>query len=139
MLPPQCRILIVEDHADTRDLLEFVFTDCNYVVKTAATVSEAIKLVNAEDFSVMMFDSRLPDGSGLELCRRVRQFNQTTPIVFCSALAYEADKQGALDAGAQTYLIKPLDLSELLRSVDQLILSGKPCGTEAKPAKLSRP
>lgn len=77
--------------------------------------------MEAHHFSLFIFDSVLPDGSGVELCRRVRQFNQRTPIIFYSGLAYEADIIKALRDGAQAYLVKPLDLSELIESIENLI------------------
>lgn len=121
MLSPQSHILVVEDHADTRELLVLLLTAGQYLVKTAATISEAAKLAETEKFDLLIFDARLPDGDGLDLCRTVRQFDQVTPIMFCSGLAYEEDKRTALDAGAQEYLVKPSDPFKLVKSVDDLI------------------
>jgi DNA-binding response OmpR family regulator len=121
MHSPQDRILVVEDHADTRELLVLLLTAGQYIVKTASTIDEATKLAEAEKFSLLIFDSWLPDGDGVELCRSVRQFDQTTPIIFCSGLAYEKDKRNALDAGAQVYFVKPIDPFTLIKSVDDLI------------------
>ena len=92
-----------------------------YRVETASTLSEALQLVDAKPFDLFIFDSALPDGSGVELCRRVRKFNQRTPIIFYSGLAYQADITTALGAGAQAYLVKPVDLSELIEAVEKLI------------------
>lgn len=122
MPSPQRRILVVEDHADTRELLVLVLSDCGYGVKATSTISEALKLIRDEDFSLLLFDSKLPDGSGVDLCRSVREFDQKTPIVFSSGLAYEKDKRTALDAGAQVYLVKPIDIAELVKSITELIL-----------------
>ena len=63
----------------------------------------------------------MPGLAGPELTRHIREFNQTTPILFYSAAAYEADKQEALDAGAQGYLTKPTDVDVLLAEVERLI------------------
>jgi len=71
----------------------------------------------------------LPDGSGVELCRRVRKFNQQTPIIFYSGLAYEADIRKAFAAGAQAYLVKPVDVTDLIESVENFI--GKPTDSES--------
>jgi DNA-binding response OmpR family regulator len=115
------RILLVEDHEDTRECLVILLAHSKYQVEAASTVSEALKLVDAHPFGLFIFDSVLPDGSGVELCRRVRKFNQQTPIIFYSGLAYEKDITDALDAGAQVYLVKPVDLTELIESVEKLI------------------
>lgn len=122
MASPRARILVVEDHADTRELLVFLLTSSNYRVQTAATIAEAIKLIEEESFSLLMFDSILPDGDGLDLCRIVRKLDKDTPIIFCSGVAYEKDKKEALNAGAQAYFVKPVDLSELIKSVVQLTM-----------------
>jgi len=121
MLLPQDRILVVEDHAETRELLALVLTAGHYIVKTASTIAEATKLAETEKFSVLIIDAMLPDGDGVDLCGNVRQFDQTTPIIFCSGLAYEKDKKEALDAGAQVYFVKPIDPFKLVKSVDDLI------------------
>jgi Response regulators consisting of a CheY-like receiver domain and a winged-helix DNA-binding domain len=77
----------------------------------------------------------LPDGSGVELCRRVRKFNQRTPIIFYSGLAYETDITKALAAGAQAYLVKPVDVTDLIQSVENLI--GKAADSQSLEKKLS--
>lgn len=115
------RILLVEDHQDTRECLVVLLAHSKYEVETASTMSEALKLVDAHPFGLFIFDSLLPDGSGVELCRRIRKFDQRTPIIFCSGLAYESDITNALRAGAQAYLVKPLDLSKLIESIENLI------------------
>jgi DNA-binding response OmpR family regulator len=121
MPSPKCRILVVEDHPDTRDLLVLLLTASEYSVTTASTIGEAAKLVTAETFNLFMFDSRLPDGDGLDLCREVRKFDQDTPIVFCSGVAYQEENRMALDAGAQAYFVKPIDPFKLVKSVDDLV------------------
>jgi DNA-binding response OmpR family regulator len=115
------RILLVEDHEDTRECLVILLAHSNYQVETASTVGEALKLVETHPFGLFIFDSSLPDGSGVDLCRRVRKFNQWTPIIFYSGLAYETDIKHALGAGAQAYLVKPVDLTDLIESVEKLI------------------
>jgi two-component system phosphate regulon response regulator PhoB len=118
---PDSRILLVEDHQDTREFLEVLLAQSKYEVKTASTFNEALELADAQSFGLFIFDSVLPDGSGVDLCRRVREFNERTPIIFYSGLAYEADIKNALGAGAQAYLVKPVDLTELIESIEKLI------------------
>jgi DNA-binding response OmpR family regulator len=69
----------------------FAFT--NYEVATSPSVKGALELANSQRFDVFVLDSRLSDGSGIELCRRLPKIYGSTPIVFYSALAYEKDKQ----------------------------------------------
>jgi two-component system OmpR family response regulator len=100
---PDSRILLVEDHQDTREFLEVVLAQSKYEVKSASTINEALELADAHSFGLFIFDSVLPDGSGVDLCRRVRKSDDRTPIIFYSGLAYEADIKNALRAGAQGY------------------------------------
>jgi DNA-binding response OmpR family regulator len=121
MQSPDTRILLVEDHSDTRELFEVFLAQSKYEVETASTINEALQIAGANSFGLFIFDAVLPDGSGVDLCRSVRQFDERTPILFCSGLAYEADIKNALGAGAQAYLVKPVDLADLTESVEQLI------------------
>ena len=121
MTPQHARILLVEDHRDTSEFLEIFLAQSKYEVKTASTIDEALKIASAGSFGLFIFDAVLPDGSGVDLCRSIRKFNEKTPILFCSGLAYEADIKNALGAGAQAYLVKPVDLAELAESINELI------------------
>jgi DNA-binding response OmpR family regulator len=115
------RILLVEDHQDTRELMVFLLTEANYEVLSAGCVSEALILLEKECPNLVVLDSWLPDGNGLELCRRLHHLMPKTPILFCSGLAYEADKQEALTSGAQAYLVKPVDPNLLYSTIAELL------------------
>jgi DNA-binding response OmpR family regulator len=115
------RILYIEDHADTRELVTLLLTQKSYEVVTGDTIESGIALAIAEKFDLYLLDSWLPDGSGLELCQLIRQFDETTPILFYSAAAYASDRELALQSGAQAYMIKPSQPSDLCRSVSELI------------------
>ena len=114
------RILCIEDE-DNGLLLKKLFSD-NYEVITASTVAEGRRLAQAGGFDLILLEGWLPDGAGFDLCRQIRQLNPQIPILFYSSLAYEADKQQGLSAGAQVYLIMPNDLERLLPTVTQLII-----------------
>jgi CheY-like chemotaxis protein len=116
------RILCVEDHADTCELLRLLLSD--YEVLTASTCSEALEVVQSKPVDLYVLDSRLPDGTGLELCRRIRASDRHTPILVYSADAHEAAEQQALEAGAQAYLTKPCD-PEVLRQTAGRLIEGK--------------
>jgi len=119
--PRNHRILYIEDHEDTRELVTLLLAQQKYEVITGATIATGIALARAEDFDLYLLDSWLPDGSGLDLCRRIRQFDETTPILFYSAAAYASDYDMALKSGAQAYLVKPSQPAELCDLVTQLI------------------
>ena len=115
------RVLYIEDHEDTRELVTLVLEQRRYVVVTGSTIKTGIELAGSQNFDLYLLDSWLPDGSGLDLCRQIREFDKVTPILFYSAAAYEIDKDQAMNSGAQAYLIKPSHPSELCHLVDSLI------------------
>lgn len=121
MRSPQRRILYCEDDPDSRDLFTFVFTRSGYEVVCAESGPKALQLAQREQFDLFLFDNWMPDLSGVELARHIREFDKRTPILFFSGAAHEADKGAALDAGAQGYLTKPLDTDQLLDEVERLI------------------
>jgi DNA-binding response OmpR family regulator len=117
------RVLYIEDHEDTRELVTLVLEQRSYEVVTGSTVESGVALAGSQRFDLYLLDSWLPDGSGLELCKRIRQFDKATPILFYSAAAFEIDRDQALKSGAQAYLIKPSQPSELCNLVTLLIES----------------
>ena len=119
------RVLYIEDHEDTRELVTLLLSQKNYEVVTGSTIESGIALATGGNFDLYLLDSWLPDGSGLELCQKIRQFDKTTPILFYSAAAYASDLELALQCGAQAYMIKPSQPSDLCRLVSELIESSK--------------
>jgi len=117
------RVLYIEDHEDTRELVTLVLEQKSYEVVTGATIASGVAQAVSQDFDLYLLDSWLPDGSGLELCRKIREFDKVTPILFYSAAAYEIDRAEAIKSGAQAYLIKPSHPSELCSMVESLIES----------------
>ena len=117
------RVLYVEDHEDTRELVTLVLEQKNYEVVTGSTIESGVALAASQQFDLYLLDSWLPDGSGLDLCRQIRMFDKATPILFYSAAAYEIDRDKALRCGAQAYLVKPSHPSELCKLVTSLIES----------------
>jgi DNA-binding response OmpR family regulator len=111
--PNTPRVLYIEDHEDTRELVTLVLEQRSYEVVTGATIESGLALAGSQQFDLYLLDSWLPDGSGLDLCRQIREFDKVTPIVFYSAAAYEIDKDQAINSGAQAYLIKPSQPSEV--------------------------
>jgi two-component system OmpR family response regulator len=119
----QSHILYIEDHADTRELVTFVLTQANHRVTPTSTSTDALKRARNEHFDLYLIDAWLPDGSGIELCKQLREFDPETPIMFLSAAAYDTDKQAAMENGAQRYLVKPVDVQVLSDEVNALVLA----------------
>lgn len=117
------RVLYIEDHEDTRELVTLVLEQRSYEVVTGSTIQSGVELAGSQRFDLYLLDSWLPDGSGLDLCKRIREFDKLTPILFYSAAAYAIDRDQAIQSGAQAYLIKPSQPSELCNLVTALIES----------------
>lgn len=115
------RILCVEDNTDTRELVRVMLETSGYDIKCVASPFAALDLVKSEKFDLIILDNWMPELIGAELTYLIREFDQTTPILFYSAAAYESDKLAALDAGANAYLTKPDGIYQLHTEVKKLI------------------
>ena len=114
------RVLIVEDNGPTRDLLVRALEDEGTIVTAAARLSTGLRHATTAEFDVIVLDRMLPDGEGLDLCRRIRAQGITTPILCLTAMAEVADRIEGLDVGADDYLRKPFALAELRARVRAL-------------------
>lgn len=121
------RVLYIEDHEDTRELVTLVLEQRSFQVVSGSTIETGVALAGSQRFDLYLLDSWLPDGSGLDLCKQIREFDKATPILFYSAAAYEIDRDQAIKSGAQAYLIKPSQPSELCNLVASLIESHRRC------------
>jgi CheY-like chemotaxis protein len=137
-LKTSLRILCVDDNQDACELLSIILGAEGYQVETTKSVADALRLAHSRKYDLYIFDSWLPDGSGLELCRQIRVQDHNTPIVFYSAAVYPQDQQKAMEAGAQAYITKPDTSLELTPTVERLLnLTGKhlPATSKARESK----
>ena len=111
-------ILCVDDDTDTCELLQFLFREYDFVA--SHSVEKAFQLIEDRRFDLYIFDNWLPDGSGVELCRKVRELNLEAPIIFVSGAAHEKDVEDALANGATKYLTKPCEPDTLKQVVKEL-------------------
>lgn len=103
-------ILYVEDHDDTRILMTILLERAGFRVTTASGGADCLKLARGERFDLYLLDHTFPDASGLTLCEELRKLDSETPILFYSGRAMPQEKEAAIRAGAQDYLIKPQDI-----------------------------
>ena len=118
-------ILYLEDHEDTVELVTLVLTRNNYNVVAANNYDDALRLARTCRFDLFLIDNWVIGGSGIELCKRLRQTDPVTPILFYSAAAYEYDREEAFAAGADGYIIKPALNDQLVREVSRLISAAR--------------
>jgi DNA-binding response OmpR family regulator len=121
MPSPLGRLLYVEDHSDTLEMISFFLRENGFEVVNVANPEEAIHLAQTERFSLYILDNWMEGMSGIELCKRLRKFDSRTPILFFSGAAREQDKQNAIDCGAQGYLCKPSTPDLLVVEIRKLI------------------
>jgi two-component system, OmpR family, response regulator len=120
------RILISEDDFDTRDLLCQLLGAEGYLVTCAESGIEALDLAQKQKFQLYLLDNWMPGLTGAELTRKIREFDNTTPILFYSGVAEVREIQDAITAGAQGYLVKPVENDQLIVELARLISDAKP-------------
>jgi DNA-binding response OmpR family regulator len=121
MNPHRKRVLCVEDEEDTCSMINSLLGLISCEVVSAQTFSEARQRISEERFDLYLLDNWLPGGSGIDLCREIREEDKTAPIIFYSGAAYDSDRQAAIEAGAQAYLIKPMDIARLIETVKNFL------------------
>ena len=110
-------LLIVDDDPELRHFLTTELAVEGYSCDEAASGQQALGLIRAQPWDLVLLDWTLPDFSGVEVCRRMRQSGISTPVLMLSARDEVRDRVEALDSGADDYLTKPFSLEELLARV----------------------
>jgi len=117
-MPPT--ILVVDDDAATRKMIDTALSAAGYDVVPAATAAEAVEAINRQAPDVVLLDLILPDGDGVDVCRRVRGYSEVS-IIMVTAKRDLTDRLAGLDAGADDYVTKPLSMGELVARVQALL------------------
>jgi two-component system response regulator PilR (NtrC family) len=135
------RILVIDDEADLRELLEITLLKMGLDVDSAATVREARVLLARQPYALVLTDMRLPDGTGLELVREIAASHRNTPVAVITAYGSAENAVVALKAGAFDYVSKPVvldDLRAMVRSALRLpdAAAGQPGAGEADGSRL---
>ena len=110
-------ILFAEDDPDTRQMVQLILSHSGFRVSAPNNPTDVLTLATKERFDVVLLDNWMPGLSGIELCRQIRTFDQTTPILFCSGAVTQADKDEAVLVGAQGYVGKPFDPEDLIAAL----------------------
>lgn len=113
------RILLVEDHKDTLRSLKFLLNRLGHQVLSAENMTEALRISEAEQFDLLLSDIGLPDGSGLELIRQIRQKREVNAIAV-SGYGMDEDIQRSQEAGFFEHLTKPISLDRLQEVIDRI-------------------
>jgi two-component system KDP operon response regulator KdpE len=106
-------VLVVEDQPQMRRFIRATLTSHEYRLLETNSAAEALKLAVSHNPELVLLDLGLPDGDGIEVTRRIREWSQMPVIIIISARGQDADKVTALDAGANDFLTKPFGINEL--------------------------
>lgn len=114
------KILYIEDDLSLIDGLQYTLETSGYSVDNARTVKEALMLFRQNTYDLLLLDVTLPDGTGFDICKKVRN-SSTVPIIFLTASDQEISIVRGLDMGGDDYITKPFKLNELLSRMKALL------------------
>ncbi len=117
---PKLTVLVVDDEPQVRSIICFVLESRGYHFLEAEGVEPALELMTTNVVDLVILDVMLPDGSGIELCRRIRSISDT-PIILLSALGEVEHRVAGLEAGADDYITKPFSPREVALRVDVIV------------------
>jgi len=115
------KILVIEDESRVAELLKRGLEESGHLVEIAVNVSDGLSTFAKENFDIVISDVILPDDSGFDLCRKIRERNETIPILMLTALGTTDDKLEGFDSGANDYMVKPFDFRELDARINILL------------------
>lgn len=115
------KILVIEDELRVGELLKRGLEESEHTVSVAGNVSAGLILFDNQRFDIVVSDIMLPDGSGFDLCRKIREKDDAVPILMLTALGTTDDKLEGFDSGADDYMVKPFDFRELDARINILL------------------
>jgi two-component system response regulator PilR (NtrC family) len=134
--PAQLSLLVVDDEPDLRTLYELTLLREGYDIETASTVEEALAHLDARTYSAVITDMRLPDGTGLDVLRRLEETGRREKTIVITAYGSAENAVEALKAGAYDYLTKPVDLKQFRAVVASALGRGGPAMPPMEPSSL---
>ena len=114
------KILIIEDHTDLANILSLNLSDLDYKVTHADDGLKGLNYLENESFDLVVLDLMLPGMDGLEICRRIRNQNNYTPVLMLTSKSSEIDRVLGLEIGADDYVTKPFSVRELMARIKAL-------------------
>jgi CheY-like chemotaxis protein len=129
MQTPKGHVLYCEDHDDTRILITLLLEQAGFQVTSASRGMECLRLAESgERFNLYLLDHIFPDASGVEVCRALRKMDAETPILFYSGRAMPQEKEAAMRAGANDYLIKPFEPARIAEHIAKWVEARRAAG-----------
>lgn len=113
-------ILVVEDNEQIIEALEFLLKKHGYNVNIVKTKKEAISYIEKQKFDLVLLDVQLPDGTGFEICKYIKQISDI-PVIFLTGRSEEMNVVYGLDIGADDYIVKPFGNNELISRIKSVM------------------
>ena len=105
-------------------MMAALLDEFGYAVMTAGSVAEGWEMAQAMSFDLYLLDVRLPDGTGVELCQKLRKLHPAIPVLYYSAYGTDADHHAALEVCGDAYLRKPVRIAEIEKTIAELLARG---------------
>jgi two-component system phosphate regulon response regulator OmpR len=134
MTEPKTRILVVDDDARLRDLLNRYLSEQGFAVRAVHDAVEMNRTIARERYDLMILDLMLPGEDGLSVCRRLREGGENLPIIMLTAKGDDVDRIVGLEVGADDYLPKPFNPRELVARIQAVLRRRPPAGPPGAPA-----
>lgn len=126
----QPSILIIEDDQRMAELIRRGLEESGYAISLATDGREGLSLAFRKHFDVVITDIILPSINGLELCKKLKEYDEKYPVIMLTALGTTDDKVDGFDAGADDYMVKPFEMRELTARIHALIKRSTAHATE---------
>ncbi len=134
MSETKTRILVVDDDARLRELLNRYLSEQGFAVRVVADAVEMNRYLARERYDLMILDLMLPGEDGLSVCRRLRGGGETLPVIMLTAKGDDVDRIVGLEIGADDYLPKPFNPRELVARIQAVLRRRPPPGPPGAPA-----
>jgi DNA-binding response OmpR family regulator len=132
----EAKILVVDDEPTLSEVISYNLRQAGYVTVTAADADEALRIFKEEKPDLILLDVMLPQGSGFDVCRLIRQQGSNVPIIMLTARIAESDRVLGFELGADDYILKPFATRELIARVKALLRRSRTTSDESPATDL---
>jgi hypothetical protein len=132
----EAKILVVDDEPTLSEVISYNLRQAGYVTVTAADADEALRIFKEEKPDLILLDVMLPQVSGFDVCRLIRQQGSNVPIIMLTARIAESDRVLGFELGADDYILKPFATRELIARVKALLRRSRTTSDESPATDL---
>ena len=118
------KILVVDDEPAIRELLSSFLEIMDYEVESASNGKDAIEIIEKNNFSIIISDVKMPDINGIDLLKKVKEFNKKIEVILITGFPNNEDREQALKLGAYAYIPKPFKLQIIANILEEIFKKG---------------